>query len=460
MGAFQAGFKMGSDIYADVEREKLAKEELAMRKAAEARAQQEFDARMQDRQRESAAFADLESVQRLGLPAVGADGVPTLLRDPTQGAQEFRPGTPLEVNQALQRVAIARKDTRGFQEAAAAGRTMEEDRLLAEAFQAKDDPEEIKWVNLNHKQISIAKPDKHGIARYSTVTPDGDAVFGKLTAKDRGKIRGALRIMQTNPTRALAMLEEVDKNVAAVIAADNKLTLDTGKVNNDAAFHSGSLDNDARRARASEISAQASATSAGAQAALARTHGQLYQEQINDIQQNRAHNTEARQLAAQFDALSPQDQAGPVGQALQRRFNMLNAKPGTTLGLGSGAASKPPLVLDDREKIAYQKALDEIAMLRPDENGQVPANATAMVYRKYGLDPAKFGVETPLDKAIRAKLAGGSAGSALPGAIDLTTKTNKELQALARKPRGVSSAEANAAAEELELRKQGRMTAF
>jgi hypothetical protein len=57
-----------------------------------------------------------------------------------------------------------------------------------------------------------------------------------------------------------------------------------------------------------------------------------------------AGNAEAQQIRARYDALSPEDQAGAVGQGLVRQFNMANVKAGATVPLGAA-----PRIDADRE---------------------------------------------------------------------------------------------------------------
>jgi hypothetical protein len=59
-----------------------------------------------------------------------------------------------------------------------------------------------------------------------------------------------------------------------------------------------------------------------------------------------------------------------------------------TIPAGLRAPKSPP-VLNDMQKVAYAKALEEISTL-PQEG--LTAAATARVYQKYGLDPQMFGV--------------------------------------------------------------------
>lgn len=62
----------------------------------------------------------------------------------------------------------------------------------------------------------------------------------------------------------------------------------------------------------------------------------------------------------------------------------------------TGESDRPAQTMTDREKVAYSAAVKELAELDP----QAPPSAAAAVFRKYGLDPEKFGVEDPVAKLI------------------------------------------------------------
>jgi hypothetical protein len=95
-----------------------------------------------------------------------------------------------------------------------------------------------------------------------------------------------------------------------------------------------------------------------------------------------AGNAEAQQIRARYDALSPEDQAGPVGQGLVRQFNMANVKAGATVPLGAA----PRETKIDADRAAWLKAEQKLI-----ENDTAPesieAQRTAFFVRR-GYAPA------------------------------------------------------------------------
>jgi hypothetical protein len=119
------------------------------------------------------------------------------------------------------------------------------------------------------------------------------------------------------------------------------------------------------------------------------------------------------------------------------------------------ALRKPQRVISpEREKAAY------VALENARGNKELEAGVRA--------DYADVLGEPQILKDYKNKLAGQNGGAQYNGqngAIpvgDLSSKTNKELELLARKPKGVSSDEANQAQAELDARRNhpDRMSAF
>jgi hypothetical protein len=395
----------------DLARTRQYQDEVRQRQAAEF-AQRQRDWARQNRMAdtEDAAVGDLESLSRgsvqqgtgLSVPSgqmlyqqgyggqQGADAVRAAAGDmdreqarmglqrtaqPTADVST-RAATPLEMNSAAMRVALARRDMATYQALAEKGRTLAEDEAISKAMKQPVDDSLMQWVNSNHKQLSIGTPDKNGIAAFSVVTPDGKAMFGRLNRADLAKLQGAAAIMDMNPTRAWEMVAGVNKDLAAALNVDNSLALNAGKANNEGAYQSGQVTN-------SRITANASASNAATLREYHGLQGKLLQREMDN-------NDEARKLAEQFDALTPQDQAGAKGQALVRRFNILNAKPGSMMsGAGGAGAGKLPATLTDQEKVAYGEAVKEIALIPGKDRTPM---RLAQVYQSYGLDPSRFGV--------------------------------------------------------------------
>jgi hypothetical protein len=472
MGSFQQGFQMGSNIMSEMERERMAKEELAMRKEAAAREQADFESRQADRRRVDSAFGEYEALHRpttTGGPLRPEGDQPYNYQPVDFTPPPTGPDADLARERALGRIAVARRDSAGIRDSATAERALRQSGIVANAMRTpvKEIEALLPQLNTNNSNYPVlyTGKDKNG---YTFLTTDPDGTPGKPFKMNEPQMRQFYLAHQLAEAgygaEALTLLTTANKELGEHVKNWNTAMQTAGTTSNDAR-HKGNQDaNDARRARASEVSAGASATSAAAQAALARTHGQLYQTQIDEITENRKNNGQARALAEEFESLSPQDQAGPRGQSLIRRFNILNAKPGTPLAIGAtgaGANGRLPQTLDDREKLAYQKALDEISMLAPGPNGQVNPNQVKQVYMKYGLDPARFGVETELDRRLKAMGGEQGAGPVTDPSRPFFNTPTEQLRALARKPRGTSTEEANRAREELELRAtEPRLSAF
>lgn len=84
-----------------------------------------------------------------------------------------------------------------------------------------------------------------------------------------------------------------------------------------------------RKVRSGEITAGASATNA-------RANMEYKDAQVGVITDQKTRREDAARIVGAYDALSPEDQAGPKGQGLRNQFNMLNVKDGAAIALGSG----------------------------------------------------------------------------------------------------------------------------
>lgn len=93
----------------------------------------------------------------------------------------------------------------------------------------------VGYLNTNSKQLTIGKEDKKGFRDVSITTADGEAMFARLSKQDQAKLYAAHMMMESNPTKAMAVMQSVNKDLAAAIAADNNLYGDITKTNNDTA---------------------------------------------------------------------------------------------------------------------------------------------------------------------------------------------------------------------------------
>lgn len=197
---------------------------------------------------------------------------------------------------------------------------------------------------------------------------------------------------------------------------------------------------------------KAQANQANAAASASSAHASVYQNMLRLANDNRAAGEAMKPFIDDFKNLTPEDQAGAKGQSI-------------LLQAATAAARKT----NDVTGIIS-------ALKKPDADTKITVNPDGTVIKGgmlYVPDPAKPGEYKPagglgqssLDIAIAQKLKGGSSGStaAAPEVPNrpLYNKTTAELQSMAKKPRGVSSAEANDAQAELEARKgESRMSAI
>jgi hypothetical protein len=187
-----------------------------------------------------------------------------------------------------------------------------------------------------------------------------------------------------------------------------------------------------------------------AQAGLASAHTGVYNNMLEAAKTNKAAGEAMKPYLDEFAALSEEDQLGQKGQAVLLKGATAGASKSKDLAGVVSMLRKPDraAVSAEQEKAAYT-AYNEATT--PEQIKAVKA--------KY---PDVFG-KSALDKAIEAREKGG-AGSAVTPAVEgrpLYNKSMSELQSMAKKPRGVSTAEANDAQAELEARKgEPRMSAL
>jgi hypothetical protein len=74
--------------------------------------------------------------------------------------------------------------------------------------------------------------------------------------------------------------------------------------------------------------------------------------QVSQLRESAANSEERSRLVDQFEALTPEEQAGAKGQGLLRQFNLLNVRAGGTVPLGAAprAATGPARQLSDLDK--------------------------------------------------------------------------------------------------------------
>jgi len=153
----------------------------------------------------------------------------------------------------------------------------------------------------------------------------------------------------------------------------------------------------------------------------------------------------------QFSEMTPEQQAGPEGQAVLLQGATAAAKKSGDINAIITQLKKP-----DRSQVDPEAA--KAAYKELGEAGADPKQVAA-VKAKW---PMVFG-QSALDQAIAAKAKGGNESASevkVPGR-PFYNSNMQDLQRMANKPKGVSSAEANAAVAELQARKgEPRMSSF
>lgn len=193
-----------------------------------------------------------------------------------------------------------------------------------------------------------------------------------------------------------------------------------------------------------------------AQANQANAHASVYNNMLQTAKDSKEAGKAMEPYLKEFADMTPEDQAGSKGQAVLLKGATAGAQKSKDLAGIVTMLRKPDraAVSAEQEKAAYT-AYNEATT--PEQIRAVKA--------KY---PDVFG-KSALDKAIEERTkantgtSAGAASSAIPEVAGrpLYNKSMSELQSMAKKPRGVSTAEANDAQAELEARKgESRMSAL
>lgn len=421
-------------------------EEEQFRRNAETRAQEEFGLRKQALEqqlaagnRDAARQAQLDGIdqQIMGMPAAELAGPEVPGQDRVQSGLS-RPATaPLTgagLYDAMGRKALLRNDAQGFASAQQMKRSEALNAAINSGLKNANTPgfltDFLPESFRSHPTISVSKPDEKGF-QYVTV---GDMKPIPLSPQQMKTLAIAQELQnQGFGAEAMKYIEGVDKDLAAQVAAVNAAQMQAVQTNtqstqgrNTAIYQSGQLEIGRRQAAASERQAGA---------AEARARADIDNGRLGTIQyfQDKDGNVRSFIPTLTNGKLDWAEQAVPTGM---RPF-----KP---------SAEGGPKVNPDGSITKDGK----VFVPDPKNPGKyMPAQ---------GLEPSA------LDKAIEAKLRGqptpGAGGAPqqveVPGRPLYNTPT-EQLQEMAKRPRGVSPAEAAAAAEELRLRQgESRMSGF
>jgi hypothetical protein len=187
-------------------------------------------------------------------------------------------------------------------------------------------------INKTSPRITASAPDKRGFVRLSVVDPskdDGEATFLKLSKADQAKVWAGAQMMQRNPRRGLEIIGEVNRTLAAAVAADNNLTTTLASNANDL-------------------------VDKGLRADLSRSQMAEVGERMNSAKTARSDATALRTASV---AMEKADQAGDAAAMRQARLGVLGA--GGTLPKRDDAVAN-----DIRD--AFKAAI------KPDQFGRSP----------------------------------------------------------------------------------------
>lgn len=152
------------------------------------------------------------------------------------------------VGAQLSQLAAATGDIERLRSLETERRTAAEDSLIAQStkeFKGTDDQigATTMFVNNTSKRITMSDPDKNGLVGLSVVKPDGRASFETLSRAEQAKVYAAVRLLEVNPTRAMKMIEDVNKDLAQAIRDENLVTSQVVGATNTVAKTSADINN-------------------------------------------------------------------------------------------------------------------------------------------------------------------------------------------------------------------------
>jgi hypothetical protein len=432
---FADGFQSGFGMMSSLDRKKRDDEEFELRKK---RAEKEFEltdqqieagrhqARVNSQVDEETAgirsymkgeandnSSDRVEAQRLGVQKPDYQGTPAFKFDPSN--LEHQAG----LNQRMSNVAAIKGDFTALQSLQQRNAELGDMQAFNKAVQefsttgGQSMAEYTRWVNKTNPMVSAAPaidPRSGQLTGYNimTVTPSGDAVYKFISPQQAATLAGATALMERNPTKALQLIGTVDQALAGSIQQMNTTTKDVTTTGN-------------------------TATHFGNQDATSRM------------------NAESQRITANATASRANQEKKTPSQQADEKIQMY---------AGILMRQDPNLTKEQADK----KAAD-IILRDPNAKEQDVGLSEAGIFRKGGKyftmgkggkpEEVKFPGESKLDKALEAYAKGGKgAASSQDDRRPFFNTPVKELQRIAKKPRGVSSAEAAAAEDELQ-RRQG-----
>lgn len=323
-------YQMGKDLGSAYSDGQEVKRQRDRQIETDARAKKQYDdqqtelAYQQGQRREvDGAF---NSHQALVSKGVGMPEQANPMPDGSTEAPGMRPATQREINTSMGGLAAARRDVAGMATVQAQDRAFRRDDVFAGAGKEWDEMDgdgRAKWAFTGTSgydgEVYIGTQNAAGYTDVAIGKPGSPAQQNiRLSASETRQMYIASKLMsEGHGEEAQKMMLAGGERLRAIAAEHNKFVVDSAKTANDVK-HKANVD------RNGAVTAGAVATNAG-------THARVATAQIGEIDANRAAATEAKKLQGEFGDLTPEEQNGPEGLALQKRYNMIGAKPGAQL---------------------------------------------------------------------------------------------------------------------------------
>lgn len=226
---------------------------------------------------EAASYANVEN-RRFGLPTTNTTSGGADPSAPSVPTVSMRRATPLDRIRGLEGVALARRDVQSLERLGSQRQEEEESQFIADALKSYTGADEqigatAQYLNTKSQRISLGEPDKKGFVQIAVVKPDGRAEFVNLTRQDQAQLYAAGLLMERNPTKALAMMSGVNKELAAAVDKENGITAKLATNTNDVANKRGGLAIQQQNANTSRMNANSMAAYRNAAGAAAGARG-------------------------------------------------------------------------------------------------------------------------------------------------------------------------------------------
>jgi hypothetical protein len=411
MGAFAEGFSQGRGIVNEALAQQMREREMALREAEGQRQDTTFKNQQSDRDAEISATSDVTGLRTNGQVAGNTSGIsnasvqalsnsggqglvdttarlgnqeaasmgqpaPYGLSAPGAPTVKYQTADPLAMNDALFKVAAAKRDFKAMQELDA-----QHTQLLG-GQEVKDFVKKIQDLDA-HKTDSpealaaykqVLDPYMQAISKYKGLAFDArvNTQTGsiQIIPYDNGPVQN-VSLQDALPTliQSYKLTSKYGDPEKAVQALH-----DMTKEQHDHAIADTTLRTGVREKESSAITAMRTAgaheKTAAAAAQNAATNKEYKDQQVQELKDQEARRVEIAGIVSKFDALTPEQQDGQEGIALSREYNMLNAKNGSTipLGLPRGTGSGAKQLF--KEPVTFEKEDDGSFSVYAKEGGR------------------------------------------------------------------------------------------